>query len=215
MDDLQRRSRLVIHKRFGLVATTYLVRGEGRFGELVARARQSHDHGARLEIMSPDKRVTATMYSFASSTTGSRPQYAVDAPDDTRIGVVRPLALRADTGDPSRWELQPAGQAPLTGTDHTSFGAHSARYVDDIAHVVGVDLAVPRSTLPFDFRFGPDGTTLRIRRRVGLRDRYTVEITAADLDRRLVVAQTVALSVFEEHNLLNSWRVTRRLLAGR
>lgn len=211
MDDLQRQSTLAVQKRFHVEATVYLVRAGGRLGRVVAAARQSHDRGSRLEIMSPDRRLTATMYAFGASTTGGRPSFAVDAPDGTRIGIVRPLALRADTGDPSRWELQPEGQAPLTGTDHTSFGVGSAEYVDDVAHAVGVDLAVPRSALPFDFRFGPDGTALRIRRRVGLRDRYTVEIGVADLDRRLALAQTVALSVFEEYNLLNSWRVTRRL----
>lgn len=208
MDDLQQRSRLVVHKRFGLAATTYLVRGEGRFGHLVAQARQSHDRGEPLRVMTADGEPTATVHALD----GAYGDYSVDAADGTSIGVIHPVVLQADTGVRSSWEIRPVGRMPLEGTDHTSLGAVRTRYAD---YFVGGGFKVARSALPFDFRFGPDGRALRVRRRAGLRDRYVLEIGSAELDRRLAIAQTVVLSVFEEQNLLNTWRSTRRLFSGR
>lgn len=210
MDDLQRQSRLVIRKRFGVSATTYALHAGGRFGRVVGRARQSQDRGSPLEILSADRVPTAVVLAVS----GPYADYAVTGATGEPIGVLHPVVRQSDTGVRSVWEIRPEGAPPLTGTDRTRVGVVRSGYAD---LVVGPRFKVARAVLPFDFGFGQNGAVVRIRRPAGLRDRYVLDIAAAaaDLDRRLVVAQAIVLGVFEEQNPLRSWVVTRRLLTGR
>ncbi|WP_225627373.1 hypothetical protein [Streptomyces werraensis] len=92
----------------------------------------------------------------------------------------------------STWVLEQPGAPDAVGRERNRFVAVLRRAWDWLP----LDL-VPFAW-PYHFDFGSEGKpVMTVDKKIGLRDRYLVEVTAPDLDLRLAVAQAVALDTFQ------------------
>ncbi|MCL7430163.1 hypothetical protein M8H82_34365 [Streptomyces sp. YS415] len=94
----------------------------------------------------------------------------------------------------STWVLRQEGQPPLTGRERSTFVAVLRRVWQVIPFVDILPFAWPYH---FDFA-GDDGTTvMSLTKKFGLVDRYVLDIASPGLDRRLAIAQAVALDALQ------------------
>ncbi|EGX57593.1 hypothetical protein SZN_21996 [Streptomyces zinciresistens K42] len=92
----------------------------------------------------------------------------------------------------STWELDQPGHATAVGRERNPVVAVVRRIWD----LLPLDL-VP-FVWPYHFDFTADGRqVLRVDKKIGLRDRYAVEVASPGPDRRLAVAQAVALDALQ------------------
>ncbi|CAL9399066.1 hypothetical protein SUDANB60_01405 [Streptomyces sp. enrichment culture] len=92
----------------------------------------------------------------------------------------------------STWVLEQPGAPDAVGRERNRFVAVLRRAWDWLP----LDL-VPFAW-PYHFDFESEGKpVMTVDKKIGLRDRYLVEVTAPDLDLRLAVAQAVALDTFQ------------------
>ncbi|WP_442727551.1 hypothetical protein [Streptomyces pseudogriseolus] len=92
----------------------------------------------------------------------------------------------------STWVLEQPGAPDAVGRERNRFLAVLRRAWDWLP----LDL-VPFAW-PYHFDFGSEGKpVMTVDKKIGLRDRYLVEVTAPGLDPRLAVAQAVALDTYQ------------------
>lgn len=92
----------------------------------------------------------------------------------------------------STWELDQPGSVTAVGRERNRFVAVARR----LWELLPLDL-VP-FVWPYHFDFTSDGgPVMRVDKKIGLRDRYVVDVTSPDLDLRLAIAQAVALDALQ------------------
>ncbi|MFF9762882.1 MULTISPECIES: hypothetical protein [Streptomyces] len=92
----------------------------------------------------------------------------------------------------STWVLHQQGSPPAVGRERNRFVAVLRRAWGFLP----LDL-VP-FLWPYHFDFETDGKpVMRVDKKFGLRDRYVVDVVVPDLDRRLAIAQAVALDALQ------------------
>ena len=162
---------LLVRKRLRPLLDEYEVRAKPS-GDLVALARK-----ARLaEELSVYRNESRTEVLCTARTDTPASIIEVDA--------IEPLGrIRVEhSWGPRIWHVQPAAGEPIRGRERSRVGAFFGSLF---------------SRVPAHFDFTADErTAFTVRRRFGLRRRYTVEIADDSLDRRLVVVQVLALDVF-------------------
>ncbi|MFC9504176.1 hypothetical protein [Streptomyces sp. NPDC057002] len=93
----------------------------------------------------------------------------------------------------STWILEQPGTVELTGRERNRLVALLRRVWEFVPVIDFVPFAWPYH---FDFTEG-DKRLMAVDKRFGLRDRYVLDIAAPGLDRRLAIAQAVALDALQ------------------
>ncbi|MFF9811584.1 hypothetical protein ACF1G5_42030 [Streptomyces coeruleorubidus] len=94
----------------------------------------------------------------------------------------------------STWHLEQPHERELTGRERNWFVAVLRRLWDFIPSVDFMPFA-----WPYHFDFTADGLpVMSVDKKLGLRDRYVLDIQDPGLDRRLAIAQAVALDMLQE-----------------
>jgi hypothetical protein len=170
-----RQRQLVVRKRLRLFATRYDVLGRPSRDQL---AYVDAAHGGPSTVYRDESRAD-TLFALRTRAHHLPAQCTdVEDPDGRIVGT-----LRAVTGTGRRvWHLESDDRPTVTGRERSVLGAF----------LRGVQFG----WLPAHFDFTVDGRpAFTVHRRFGLA-RYVVEIADDGLDRRLVVAQVVALDAF-------------------
>ncbi|MEE1940057.1 hypothetical protein V1L54_11725 [Streptomyces sp. TRM 70361] len=94
----------------------------------------------------------------------------------------------------STWQVDQPGAAQLTGRERSRFVAVLRRAWNVVPFTDLLPFAWPYH---FDFTAG-DERVLSVDKKFGLRDRYVLEIASPGIDRRLAVAQAVALDALQD-----------------
>ncbi|MFE9909549.1 LURP-one-related/scramblase family protein [Streptomyces clavifer] len=192
---LQAADRFVVSQKTTVMTNQYVVssaRSDGSAGEVVAFAQQ--------ELMALKEQVI--IYTDESR---DRVLCTIEADQAMDMGAV--YAVRDENGEPigsfrekimtsllrSTWVLEQPGLAELTGRERNAALAVLRRVWDFLPATEFVPFAWPRH---FDFAEG-DTRWMAVERKFGLRDRYLVDIAGSGLDRRLAIAQAVALDALQ------------------
>jgi uncharacterized protein YxjI len=194
-DMLQTQQRLLIRQRVRLMVNQYEVHTEGQDGsegELVAFAQQKRmAFKEQVTIYSDDSKQHALFAFKARKRIDLASAYDVTDPQGRPIGVFRKdfkASLLAST-----WHLEQPGLGVTTGSERNKAVAILRRVWDFIPYVENLPFA-----WPYHFDFAADGQeTFSVDKKFGLRDRYVVDIKDPRLDRRLVIAQAVALDALQ------------------
>ncbi|WP_420076151.1 hypothetical protein ACOAKG_09860 [Streptomyces sp. JL3001] len=92
----------------------------------------------------------------------------------------------------STWELEQPGSVAAVGTERNRFVAVLRR----VWELLPLDF-VPFAW-PYHFDFASDGKpVMKVDKKLGLRDRYLLDVASPDLDLRLAIAQAVALDALQ------------------
>ncbi|WP_018654051.1 hypothetical protein [Actinomadura flavalba] len=191
----QSHSRLLIRQRIRPMVNQYEVHAEspgGGEGELVAFAQQKRVAFKEKVTLYADKKKKEPIFSFRARRKidlGAR--YDVTAESGEPIGEFRKDFRRSLLS--STWHLDQPGLGGLTGSERSRFVAGLRRVWNFIPWVEALPFAWPYH---FDFRSG-DQVVFSVVKKFGLRDRYVVDIHDPRIDRRLVIAQAVALDALQ------------------
>jgi hypothetical protein len=157
----------------------------GAGGPTVARIRQPRPNPLQrvrppFEIRGGDSPSEVVALAGGAGPVGA---FNVATPDGATLG-----AIRANHG---RWELHQPQAPVMVGVGR---GIAGTLRKADAATVSGLGLSL---VLPFRIEFSADGqTAFTVQRAAGLRGQYTADIRLPWIDRRLVLAQVLALSRF-------------------
>lgn len=192
---LQAQSRLLIRQRVRLMVNQYEVHTEaadGSEGELVAFAQQKRmAFKEQVTVYADDGKQRALFGFKARKRLDLASAYDVTDPEGRPIGVFRKdfkASLLAST-----WHLEQPELGVTTGSERNKAVAILRRVWNFIPYVENLPFA-----WPYHFDFTADGQeTFSVDKRFGLRDRYVVDIKDPRLDRRLVIAQAVALDALQ------------------
>jgi uncharacterized protein YxjI len=192
---LQATPRLLIRQRVRLMVNQYEVHMEGADGsegELVAFAQQKRMAFKEQVTIYTDDSKQYPLFSFkARKRLDLASTYDVTDPQGQPIGTFRKdfkASLLSST-----WHLEQPGLGVTTGTERNKTVAILRRVWDFIPYVDSLPFA-----WPYHFDFTANGQeTFSVDKKFGLRDRYVVEIKDPRLDRRLVIAQAVALDALQ------------------
>ncbi|MGH3375226.1 MAG: hypothetical protein ACRDP6_10840 [Actinoallomurus sp.] len=194
-DTLQAQPRLLIRQRVRFMVNQYEVHTEGpdgTEGELVAFAQQKRmAFKEQVTIYSDDSKQHALFAFKARKRIDLASAYDVTDPQGRPIGLFRKdfkASLLSST-----WHLEQPGLGVTTGSERNKGVAILRRVWDFIPYVENLPFAWPYH---FDFTAN-DQETFSVDKKFGLRDRYVVDIKDARLDRRLVIAQAVALDALQ------------------
>ncbi|WP_246178606.1 hypothetical protein [Actinomadura decatromicini] len=197
LDDarLQAQNRLLIRQRLRLMVNQYEVHAEtpgGEEGELLAFAQQKRLAFKEQVTLYADDAKTRPILGFkARKRIDLASAYDVTDADGKPIGVFRKdfkKSLLAST-----WHLEQPGLGVTTGSERNKAVAMLRRVWQFIPYVDSLPFAWPYH---FDFYAG-DQVAFSVDKRFGFRDRYVVEINDPRVDRRLVIAQAVALDALQ------------------
>ncbi|MEV6960697.1 hypothetical protein AB0M97_16175 [Streptomyces sp. NPDC051207] len=94
----------------------------------------------------------------------------------------------------STWLMRQGDGMELTGRERSQAVAVLRRAWDVLPLVDALPFAWPYH---FDFTADGDSPVMSVDKKFGLRDRYVVHIASPDLDRRLAIAQAVALDALQ------------------
>jgi hypothetical protein len=193
---LQAQRRLTVQARYQTGETSFDVFAGG---QLAARATQAYDR-PRLRRAPFTILAGPTVQEPVALVAGLGQWGAFDVQDlsGAPIGAIRgfPKGLA-----PARWEIHQPGAPTVTGAFHGS--------IVKLLRVLSTGLTLPIDyILPFKYRFTthPSQQVARLSRRTGLRDRLSADLQVPWLDRRLVIAQVIALSRFTQNNLRSDLR---------
>jgi len=191
----QSQQRFLIRQKTALMVNQYVVtvaRPDGSEGEVVAFAQQKRMTLKEQVDIYTDESKDHVLCSFEA-----RQVLDVGAVYDVRdemgntIGSFRkkPVAslLR------STWGLEQPGTAELTGRERNRVVAVLRRVWEFLPFTDFVPFVWPYH---FDFTLG-DKRLMALNKKFGLRDRYELDIASPDLDRRLAIAQAVALDALQ------------------
>lgn len=195
MDGLQTTNRLLIRQRLRLMVNQYEVHTEapdGSEGELVAFAQQKRLAFKEEVTLYADTAKSRPFLRFkARSRIDLGAAYDVTDHAGAKIGVFRKDFKKSLLS--STWHLEQPGLGTATGSERSRFVAILRRVWEIIPFVDSIPFAWPYH---FDFRAG-DQVVFSVDKKFGLRDRYVVDIRDPRLDRRLVIAQAIALDALQ------------------
>ncbi|MEV0407401.1 hypothetical protein [Actinoallomurus sp. NPDC050550] len=191
----QAQRRLLVRQRVRLMVNQYEVHTEnpdGSEGELVAFAQQKRMAFKEQVTFYADDRKEQPLFGFkARQRLDLAATYDVTDPGGQPIGNFRKdfkASLLAST-----WHLEQPGLGVTTGSERNKTIAILRRVWDFIPYVESLPFAWPYH---FDFAAN-EQETFAVDKKFGLRDRYVVDIKDSRLDRRLVIAQAVALDALQ------------------
>ncbi|MFF5261914.1 hypothetical protein ACFY4C_23500 [Actinomadura viridis] len=192
---LQQQTRFLVRQRLRLMVNQYEVRTEapdGSEGELAAFAQQKRMAFKEQVTLYADDAKTRPILGFKA-----RRRIDLAATYDVTDAAGQPLGLfRKDFRRSllsSTWHLEQPGAGVVTGSERNRFVAVLRRVWGLVPYVDALPFAWPYH---FDFVSG-DRPAFSVEKKFGLRDRYVVDIQDPGLDRRLVIAQAVALDALQ------------------
>lgn len=195
MERLQAQNRLLVRQRVRFMVNQYEVHAEqpgGAEGELLAFAQQKRMAFKEQVTLYADDTKSRPLLGFrARKRIDLASAYDVTDASGQPIGVFRKdfkKSLLAST-----WHLEQPGLGVTTGSERNKAVAALRRVWELIPYVDIVPFAWPYH---FDFRAG-DQVVFSVEKKIGLRDRYVVDIKDPRLDRRLVIAMAVALDALQ------------------
>ncbi|MCO5967582.1 LURP-one-related/scramblase family protein [Actinoallomurus soli] len=191
----QAQRRLLIRQRVRLMVNQYEVHAEnpdGSEGELIAFAQQKRLAFKEQVTFYSDDDKQHPLFGFkARQRLDLGATYDVTDPSGQPIGNFRKdfkASLLAST-----WHLEQPGLGVTTGSERSKFVAILRRVWDFIPYVDSLPFA-----WPYHFDFAANGQeTFAVDKKFALRDKYVVDIKDPRLDRRLVIAQAVALDALQ------------------
>ncbi len=195
LDVLQTQRRLLVTQKITLMVNRYLthaVEGDGSPGPVVAFAEQK-----RMKLREEITFYTGEDKSEVLFTVKARnvldlgATYVVTDSAGALIGTMRKNFARSLLR--STWHLDQPTLGTATGEETNLFVAVLRRVWDWVPFTDWIPFA-----WPYHFGFAIDGKpVLAVRKQMALRDRYLVDIEDDRLDRRLVIAQAVALDALQ------------------
>jgi uncharacterized protein YxjI len=194
-DRLQAQQRLLVRQRVRMMVNQYEVHTEGpggSEGEMVAFAQQKRLAFKEQVTLYTD---AGKQYVFAGFKARRRidlaATYDVTDQNGAPIGNFRKDFKRSLLS--STWHLEQPSLGVTTGTERNQTVAILRRVWDFIPYVEILPFAWPYH---FDFSVG-DQVVFSVEKKFGFRDRYVIDIKDPRLDRRLVIAQAVALDALQ------------------
>jgi uncharacterized protein YxjI len=192
---LQAQQRLLIRQRVRLMVNQYEVHAEnpdGSEGELVAFAQQKRMAFKEQVTIYADDQKQYPLFGFkARKRIDLAAAYDVTDPQGQPLGLFRKdfkASLLAST-----WHLEQPSLGTTTGSERNKAVAILRRVWNFIPYAENLPFA-----WPYHFDFEANGqTTFSVEKKFGIRDRYVVDIKDPRLDRRLVIAQAVALDALQ------------------
>ncbi|MFI0357899.1 hypothetical protein [Actinomadura sp. 9N407] len=192
---LQEQTRFLVRQRLRLMVNQYEVHTEapdGSEGELAAFAQQKRMAFKEQVTLYADTDKQRPIIGFKA-----RKRIDLASAYDITDEVGRPIGLfRKDFKRSlvsSTWHLEQPGRGVTTGTERNKAVAILRRVWNVIPFVDSLPFAWPYH---FDF-FTGDQPAFSVEKKFALRDRYVVDIKDPSLDRRLVIAQAVALDALQ------------------
>jgi uncharacterized protein YxjI len=193
--NLQAQQRLLVRQRVRLMVNQYEVHTEGpdgSEGELVAFAQQKRMAFKEQVTLYTDDSKQHALFGFkARKRIDLASTYDVTDPNGQPIGNFRKdfkASLLAST-----WHIEQPGLGVTTGSERSKFVAILRRVWNFIPYVENLPFA-----WPYHFDFAANGQeTFTVDKKFALRDRYVIDIKDPRLDRRLVIAQAVALDALQ------------------
>ncbi|MFB6842604.1 hypothetical protein [Streptomyces sp. NPDC056361] len=192
----QSQHRFLVRQKVTLMANRYLVHTVGPDGEeaeLVAFAHQKRMALKEHVTFYTDESQRQVLFTFkARQVLDVGATYDVHGASGTRLG-----GFRKDFGASllrSTWHLSREGAAgETTGRERHQGVALLRRAWEFLPFTDLVPFVVP-----YHFDFAEAGrSVMSVDKRFGLRDRYVLEIADPELDRRLAIAQAVALDALQ------------------
>ncbi|MFB4320029.1 hypothetical protein [Actinomadura sp. 21ATH] len=192
---LQEQTRFLVRQRLRPMVNQYEVHTEapdGSEGELAAFAQQKRLAFKEQVTLYADTDKLRPILGFKA-----RKRIDLASAYDVTDEVGRPIGLfRKDFKRSllsSTWHLEQPGHAVLTGGERNQVVAVVRRVWGFIPFVDVIPFAWPYH---FDFYAG-DRLAFSVEKKIAFRDRYVVDIKDPALDRRLVIAQAVALDALQ------------------
>lgn len=188
LETVQAHSRFEVTQRITLMINRYEVRtADG--GELVAFVEQKRAALKEQVTLYADQDRQQVLAAFrARQILDVGATYDVTAPDGTPIGL-----FRKDFGKSlarSTWHLEQPGLGTATGSERSLGIALTRRAWELVA-----DFPFP---IPYHFDFHLDGQrVIAVEKKLGIRDRYLVTVEHPGIDRRLAIAQAIALDALQ------------------
>jgi uncharacterized protein YxjI len=165
----------------------YAAKTDGSEGELLAFAQQKRmAFKEQVTLYADDTKQQPVLGFKARRVMDLGATYDITDPSGNAIGLFRKDFKQSLLR--STWHLEQPGPAAIgaTGQERSMLVAILRRFVDSL------------SWLPYHFDFLIDGQpAFSVAKRWGLRDRYDVEISHPQLDRRLVIAMAVGLDALQ------------------
>lgn len=194
-ETLQGQARLLVAQKITFMVNRYVITTalpDGTPGETVAFAEQSRFKFREEVTFYRDESKRERLFMFkARQVIDLGATYDVFAADGTDLGAFRKDAWRSLLR--STWHLESPGSPPAVGFERSTFVAVLRRIWQMIPYIDALPFA-----WPYHFDFTRDGQpVMSVDRRLGIRDRYIVDIADPHLDRRLVIAQAVALDALQ------------------
>ncbi|MFI1212668.1 hypothetical protein ACH4UV_34360 [Streptomyces sp. NPDC020802] len=191
----QGHERFTLRQKTALMVNRYVVtaaRPDGSEGEVVAFAEQKRVTLKEQVAIYTDESMDHVLCTFeARQVVDLNAVYDVRDALGNTIGSFRkrPVAslLR------STWSMDQPGTTELTGRERSRVVAVVRRVWELLPFTDFVPFFWPYH---FDFTVG-DKRLMAFDKKFGLRDRYVLDIAAPDLDRRLAIAQAVALDALQ------------------
>jgi uncharacterized protein YxjI len=192
---IQEHDRFLVRQRLRLMVNQYEVRTEapgGAEGDLVAFAQQKRLAFKEQVTLYADTGKTRPILGFkARKRIDLGATYDVTDESGRPIGLFRKDFKRSLLS--STWHLEQDGRPAITGSERNKAVAVLRRVWGIIPYVDALPFAWPYH---FDFYAG-DRLAFSVEKKFSLRDRYVVAVKDPDLDRRLVIAQAVALDALQ------------------
>lgn len=192
---LQMQNKFLVRQRIRLMVNQYEVHTatpDGAEGELVAFAQQKRLAFKEQVTIYADSAKQQPIFGFkARQRIDLGATYDVTDHNGQPIGLFRKdfkKSLLAST-----WHLEQPGLGTTTGSERNKTVAILRRVWEFIPYVDILPFAVPYH---FDFYAGQQ-VVFSVSKKIGLRDKYVVDIFDPQLDRRLVIAQAVALDALQ------------------
>ncbi|WP_199550516.1 hypothetical protein [Streptomyces sp. N35] len=192
---LQQHNRLLIRQRVRFMVNQYEVHTQdpdGSEGDLVAFAQQKRMAFKEKVTLYTDASKEQVFAEFrARNIVDVGATYDVTDPGGGTLGSFRKLFKRSLLR--STWQLEQPGAAEAKGEESNAALAVVRRVWEFIPFLNSVPFA-----WPYHFTFTSDGApSFSVTKKFALRDKYLVDIADPGLDRRLVIAQAVALDALQ------------------
>lgn len=194
---LQAQNRFLVRQRFTLMVNKYEVHTPGPDGSeqhLVAFAQQKRMAFKEQVTLYTDQTKQYALAGFkARQRIDLGAVYDITDHEGRPIGNFRKDFKRSLTS--STWHLEQPGLGVTTGTERNQTVAILRRVWGFIPFLGDLPFAWPYH---FDFTAGGAHPVFSVIKKFGLRDKYVVEVHDPRIDRRLVLAQAVALDALQK-----------------
>jgi uncharacterized protein YxjI len=187
-DTLQAQQQLIIRQRVRLMVNQYEIHAaapDGGEAGLLAFAQQKRmAFKEQVTLYTDDTKQTPVLGFKARQVIDLGATYDVTDANGNAIGLFRKNFKESLLR--STWHLEQPGYAEMIGREANMAVAILRRFVDAL------------SWLPYNFEFViGDRPAFTVVKKWGLRDRYVVTVHDPNLDRRLIVAMSVALDALQ------------------